>query len=216
MTDMTFGERLAAGREAIGWSQQDMAEALKSSQGTISRYELNKRVPDYDRIREISDVSGLSVAYLMGLSDDPFSEPTRGPVHMRPVLGRIAAGTPREALEQSDERHAVSDDVYRDHPHGFWLQVAGNSMNRLFPDGALIYVDMDAELRNGDVAVVNVNGYDATVKRIYWEPGAIRLKPDSWDMDYQDRVIYANDPDAPAVRTVGKVITYTAPDGWRA
>lgn len=216
MPGKTFGQRLAAGREALGWSQLDLAQALNSSQGTISRYEQGRRVPDYDRIREISDVSGISVAFLMGLSDDPFSEPARGPVYMRPVLGRIAAGTPRTAIEQVDRQHPVTEPLYLEHPHGYWLEVSGNSMNRLFPDGALVYVDMDAEIRNGDVAVVNVNGYDATVKRIFWEPGAIRLKPDSWDRDYQDRVIYANDPDAPSVRTMGKVVSYTAPDGWRA
>ena len=89
-------------------------------------------------------------------------------------------------------------------------------MNRLFPDGALVYVDLDAEVRDGDVAVVFVNGDDATVKRIYWEGDAIRLVPESYDPDYRDRVIFANDPDAPEVRVLGKVVSYTAPDRWRA
>lgn len=216
MSGKTFGQRLAKGREAIGWSQQELAAALHSSQGTVSRYEIGSRVPDYDRIREISDVSGISVAFLMGLSDDPFSEPSRGPVYMRPMLGRIAAGTPRAAIEQADERHETSSALYQDHPRGFWLQISGNSMNRLFPDGALVYVDPEARVSNGDVAVIFVNGDDATCKRIFWERDAIRLKPDSWDRDYQDRLIFANDPDAPEVRVLGKVVSYAAPDGWRA
>lgn len=216
MSGKTFGQLLAAGREALGWSQWDLAAALNTSQGTVSRYETGKRVPDYDRILEIGNATGLSVSYLMGLSDDPFNEPKSGPVYMRPVLGCIAAGTPRAAIEQADDRHETSSALYQDHPRGFWLQISGNSMNRLFPDGALVYVDPDMEVRNGDVAVVFVNGDDATCKRIFWERGAIRLKPDSWDRDYQDRLIFANDPDAPEVRVLGKVISYTAPEGWRA
>ena len=89
-------------------------------------------------------------------------------------------------------------------------------MNRLFPDGSLVLIDPDTDVRNGDVAVVFVNGDDATVKRIYMEGDAIRLHPESYDSEYRDRVIDSTDPDAPNVRIIGKVVSYTAPDGWRA
>ena len=89
-------------------------------------------------------------------------------------------------------------------------------MNRLFPDGSLVLIDPDADVRNGDVAVVFVNGDDATLKRVYFEGDAIRLHPESYDPEYRDRVIDASDQDAPSVRIIGKVVSYTAPDGWRA
>ena len=133
-----------------------------------------------------------------------------------PLFGSISAGTPREALCISDSHHATEESLYRSHPNGFWLTVSGNSMNRLFPDGSLVLIDPDAEVRNGDVGVVFVNGDDATLKRVYFEYDSIRLHPESYDPEYRDRVIDATDPDAPDVRVIGKAVSYTAPDGWRA
>ena len=58
-----------------------------------------------------------------------------------PVFGRIAAGTPREALMQSDQTHDTPESLYAMHKRSFWLIVSGNSMNRLFPDGSLVLID---------------------------------------------------------------------------
>ena len=132
-----------------------------------------------------------------------------------PILGCIAAGAPRAAFSQSDDYHDTQRSLVSSHPHAFWLVVAGNSMNRLFPEGALVLVDPDAEVRSGDVAAIFVNGDDATIKRIFFEDGSVRLHPESWDPDYRDRTIDPSDPDAPAVRVIGRAVSYTAPDGWR-
>lgn len=133
-----------------------------------------------------------------------------------PVFGRIAAGTAREALTQSDQTHDTPESLYKMHRKSFWLIVSGNSMNRLFPDGSLVLIDPEIEVRNGDVGVVFVNGYDATLKRIYFDDGKITLHPESYDPEYKDTVIDKSDPDAPEVRIVGKAVSYTAPDNWRA
>lgn len=210
-----IGTNIAKAREVLGWSQAELARKMGTSQVQVSRWESRDDLR-MSVLYRVQDATGVTLSFLLGISDDPFTEPIRGDLYYKPVMGRIAAGTPREAIERSDETHWVSESVYREHPRGFWLQVSGNSMNRLFPDGALVYVDLDAEVRDGDVAVVFVNGDDATVKRIYWEDNAIRLCPESYDPDYRDRVIFANDPDAPDVRVLGKVVSYTAPDRWRA
>lgn len=210
-----LGANIAKAREMLGWSQERLAHEMGSSQVQVSRWESAKDLR-LGVLERVSSATGITLSFLLGLTDDPYTEPQTERVYYKPVLGRIAAGTPREAIEQGDETHWVSEGVYKAHPRGVWLQVSGNSMNKLFPDGALVYVDLEAQVRDGDVAVVFVNGDDATVKRIYWEGDSIRLRPDSYDHDYRDRVIFANDPDAPEVRVLGKVVSYTAPDRWRA
>mgnify|MGYP000167037474 FL=1 len=112
--------------------------------------------------------------------------------------------------------HDTPQSLYELHSESFWLTVSGNSMNRLFPDGSLVLIDPTEEVRNGDVGVVFVNGDDATLKRVYFEDGSIRLHPESYDHEYTDRVIDGSDPDAPEVRIVGKAVSYAAPDNWRA
>lgn len=167
-----------------------------------------------DSLLSVADALGVTLSYLLGIDS---SEPNREHVmHRVPVLGRIAAGEAREAIEQADEWHATRDELWRGHERAFWLVVSGNSMNRLFPEGSLVLVDPSLDVRDGDVAAVFVNGDDATLKRVYFEGGSVRLHPESHDPEYADRVIDPADPLAPEFRPIGRVISYTAPDGWRA
>ena len=72
------------------------------------------------------------------------------------------------------------------------------------------------EIRDGDVGAVFVNGDDATLKRVFYDGDAVRLHPESYDSEYRDRTIDRADPDAPEFRSIGRAISYAAPDGWRA
>lgn len=215
--EMPFPNKLKDAREEAGLTQQQLAEAIGVTVQALQNYEYGKRDIKASRLKAISDALGCSMMKVMGMDTAPWyvrAVPSSG--HARPVVGRIAAGTPSEAIANSDEWHPISDDLYVDHPDGFWLTVSGNSMNRLFADGTLLYVDMNEEVRNGDIAVVFVNGDDATVKRVYFEDGAITLHPESYDPEYKDQTIYRNEPDCPPVRFAGRVVSYTAPSNWRA
>ena len=209
--------RIAAARNAKGWSQKDLAKKIGTTQQQIARYESGANDVKSSVLLKLSAALGVTVSYLLALDDDPsFVSVVSSDTVPVPVLGRIAAGTPREAFSQSDDYHDTQRGLVASHPHAFWLVVAGNSMNRLFPEGALVLVDPDVEVHSGDVGAIFVNGDDATIKRIFFEDGAVRLHPESWDPDYRDRTIDPSDPDAPAVRVIGRAVSYTAPDGWRA
>lgn len=210
-----FANKIAEARIAKGWNQKELAERLGTTQQVVSRYENGERDPKASVIAAMSAELGVTISYLLGLEGAIETKEDESP-SMFPVFGRIAAGTPREALEQSDAVHWVSPYLAESHPHAFWLTVSGNSMNRLFPDGSLVLIDPETETRNGDISVVFVNGDDATLKRVYFEENAIRLHPESYDPEYRDRVIDPSDPDAPEVRIIGKAVSYTAPEGWRA
>lgn len=209
--------RIAAARNAKGWSQKDLAKKIGTTQQQIARYESGANDVKSSVLLKLSAALGVTVSYLLALDDDPsFVSVVSSDTVPVPVLGRIAAGTPRAAFSQSDDYHDTQRGLVASHPHAFWLVVAGNSMNRLFPEGALVLVDPDVEVHSGDVGAIFVNGDDATIKRIFFEDGAVRLHPESWDPDYRDRTIDQSDPDAPAVRVIGRAVSYTAPDGWRA
>lgn len=209
--------RIAAARNAKGWSQKDLAKKIGTTQQQIARYESGANDVKSSVLLKLSAALGVTVSYLLALDDDPsFVSVVSSDTVPVPVLGRIAAGTPRAAFSQSDDYHDTQRGLVASHPHAFWLVVAGNSMNRLFPEGALVLVDPDSEVRSGDVAAIFVNGDDATIKRVYFEDGTVRLHPESWDPEYRDRTIDPSDPDAPAVRVIGRAVSYTAPDGWRA
>lgn len=208
--------KLAEMRKRAGLTQQQLAEKIGVTQQTIWYYENDKREMKSGVLISMSQALGCTVADLLGISSDRGildAVPTQ--TKLLPVFGRIAAGTAREVLSQSDMTHETPGELLKSHPESFWLIVSGNSMNRMFPDGSLVLIDPAEEVRNGDVAAIFVNGDDATIKRVYFENTAIRLHPESYDPEYRDRVINSDDPDAPAVRIIGKAVSYTAPTNWR-
>lgn len=206
---------LKIARKSAGMTQAQAAEAGGIALSTLRRWEQGVNEPDINSINKLADLYHTSTDVLL---DSPFAH--RGVVSITnataPLFGRIAAGTPREALKVADEEHWVSPKLKERYPDAFWLRVSGNSMNRLFADESLVLIAPREEVRDGDVAVVFVNGDDATLKRVYFEGTAIRLHPESYDPEYRDRVIDPSGPDAPEVRIIGKAVSYTAPDGWRA
>lgn len=208
-----IGERIAEARKALSLSQQQLADRLGTSQPTIQRYESNERDLNSEKLIAMSAALGVTISYLLGFDDDQVIPNRAHVMHSVPVLGRIAAG---EAIQQAGEWHATRDELWRGHERAFWLVVSGNSMNRLFPEGSLVLIDPDEEVRDGDVGAVFVNGDDATLKRVFFEGETVRLHPESHDAEYRDRVIDRSDPDAPDVRAIGRAVSYTAPDGWRA
>jgi len=93
-----------------------------------------------------------------------------------PLLGRVAAGEPIEALEQADSI-AVPEEFIR-RQNTYVLRVVGNSMvNDGIWDGDYIVVEERPAPNNGETVVATVDG-EATVKRFYREKGGmIRLQP---------------------------------------
>ena len=93
-----------------------------------------------------------------------------------PLLGRIAAGRPVEAVEQ---RATLSFADFVGHPDTFALEVRGDSMiGDHICDGDMILAERTAEVRDGEIVVALVDGSEATLKRFYREAGGrIRLQP---------------------------------------
>lgn len=61
----------------------------------------------------------------------------------------------------------------------FFIKITGDSMNNVLTDGSYALIDTHVDAQSGDIALVKVNGDDATVKRIKKMDGFIVLEPDS-------------------------------------
>jgi repressor LexA len=98
-----------------------------------------------------------------------------------PLMGRIAAGSPVEALEN---REAISLGDFTRGQNSFVLQVKGNSMqDDHILDGDYIVVEQTQVANSGEIVVALVNGEDATLKRFYRETGGkVRLQPANSEM----------------------------------
>lgn len=93
-----------------------------------------------------------------------------------PLLGRIAAGSPVESVEQ---RETLNFGDFTSGGNTFALEVRGNSMiEDHICDGDLILLEKVQQVRDGDIVVALVAGTETTLKRLYREPGdQVRLQP---------------------------------------
>jgi len=93
-----------------------------------------------------------------------------------PLAGRIAAGTPVEAIE-GQETLQFSD--FTGKGDTFALQVSGESMiEDHIMSGDFVLVEKTSQASDGEIVVALVDGMETTLKRLYHEPGGrIRLQP---------------------------------------
>ncbi len=93
-----------------------------------------------------------------------------------PLLGRIAAGMPVEAIAGHD---TLSFADFAGDPGTYALQVRGESMiDDHICDGDFVLVEKTGQARNGEIVVALVDGLETTLKRFYLESGdRVRLQP---------------------------------------
>jgi repressor LexA len=97
-----------------------------------------------------------------------------------PLMGRIAAGQPIEAIERP-ETISLADFVRS--KDVFVLEVRGESMqDEHIVDGDYVLIEKTKIAHNGDIVVALVEGSDATLKRFYREGDKIRLQPSNSKM----------------------------------
>lgn len=124
-------------------------------------------------------------------------------IHQVPVVGRIAAGMPIAAIEDTEEVVAIGQGLLgRQQGEIFALRVRGESMidDGIF-DGDYIFVKKQQDARDGQIVAAMVDG-EATVKRLFREGAVVRLQPANEAME----PIYVRADEARETVIIGPVV----------
>ena len=101
-----------------------------------------------------------------------------------PLLGKITAGNPIEAIEQPDEFFSLPAYLIPKNKDVFTLNVSGCSMiNAGILDGDIVIVERQNTARNGEIIVAMTNENEVTLKTFYKEDGYVRLQPENDTME---------------------------------
>lgn len=101
-----------------------------------------------------------------------------------PLLGKVTAGTPIEAIETPDEYFSLPTNLFTTRNEIFTLKVSGESMiNVGIYDGDILIVERKKTANNGDTVVAMNENNEATVKTFYKENGYFRLQPENDTME---------------------------------
>jgi repressor LexA len=192
------GERLRSLREQRGQSQEEIAKLIGVGRTTYLKYESGENKPTR-KLKELSALFNVTSDYLMGFSDNPHSTPfgnqkplfscyaPQKPIQLEPpepinhahykipILGAVSAGEPIEAIEDVLGYEYLDDKYEGDGYQYFALKIRGDSMTPTIMDGDVVIVRKQPTVDSGQIAIVLVDGENATAKQIDVSPSGITV-----------------------------------------
>ena len=171
---MDFGKIMKKLRGERNLTQIELSERTGISKSSISMYENGNRTPELETFELLADFYNVDMDYLKGKSNIKrrvdFTHINESGVpyvvkHKIPVLGRVQAGIPIEAIEEIIDYEEISKEMARCGEY-FGLQIKGESMEPKFSQGDVVIVRKQTDIESGQIGIVIVNDTDATVKRI--------------------------------------------------
>lgn len=202
---MSFGAKLKKCRKDMSLSQKEFGQKIGVAESTVSLYESNKRFPDADTLKKISALFEVSLDYLLGNAPaKTVQQKTTGRGVRIPVLGRVVAGIPIEAVEEILDYEEITPELAASGEF-FALKIRGHSMEPRMMEGDVVIVRRQDDVESGDVAIVLVNGNEATVKRVKKQEDGITLIANNISV-YEPHYYSNKEIEELPVRILGKVV----------
>jgi repressor LexA len=201
---MTIYQRIKFLREEKGMTQQELAEKVGfKTASAVNKIELGLRDINQTKILAFATALGTTPGELMGGVRQ--KESVKG-VKI-PVLGYVRAGIPIEAVEEILDYEEISQEMASQGEH-FALSIKGDSMEPKISEGDVVIVRKQNIVENGELAVVLVNGNDATVKKFYMNENGVALI--STNPTYDPFYYSKEDAEKLPVQVIGKVVELRA------
>lgn len=197
-----FSKRLSEMMQRENINQVELSRIIGVSESTVGKWILCKSMPRMGIIQKLADHFHVGKSYFLEETSKDSSPTGRG-VRI-PVLGRVVAGIPIEAVEEILDYEEITPELAATGEF-FALQVKGDSMLPKLEEGDVVIVKKQADVETGDIAIVLVNGDEATIKQVKKVTGGIMLY--GFNPDVYEPHFYSNQQiEELPVRILGKVI----------
>lgn len=199
---MQMNQYIRIKRNNLKLTVEQVANYVGVSMPTVTRWESGE-------IKNIKNDKILKLATILEI--DPMTlitwdqqEDAQQAKKMKPVLGFVKAGYDLVAEEQLLGYEEVSDS--ESNKGDYFLQVQGDSMtgSHIF-DGSKVYIKSQSDVTSGDIAVVIINGDEATIKKVIKEKDLLILE--ATNPAYENRYFTAQEVNELPVSIIGKVVS---------
>lgn len=193
-------------RKELGLTLEEVGKFVGVSKSTVKKWETGyidnmKR----DKIALLSQILKVSPLAILGIEPTEKDKEKKG-VKI-PVLGKVQAGVPVEAIEEILDYEEITQEMANS-GNFFGLRVNGDSMEPKFSNGDVVIVRKQSDADTGDIAIVLVNGSEATIKKIKKRPDGMMLVPTN---PIYEVMFYNNqEMEQLPVRIIGKVVELRA------
>ncbi|MBO6202054.1 MAG: helix-turn-helix domain-containing protein [Selenomonas sp.] len=158
--------------KAFGIDRKEFCNRLGFKYSTVTDWLNAEKYPRIDKIEMMANFFSINKADLV---EPHNSIPTVHAGYKIPVLGRVAAGVPIEAVEEILGYEYLDDKYKNDGCSYFALRIEGRSMEPTIMDGDTVIVRQQSYIESGQIAIVLVDGEDATAKQVKESPDGITL-----------------------------------------
>lgn len=190
-----FSDRLKKAMSDKQMKQVDLCNKTGIDKALISNYLSGKYKAKQDKLHKLAIALDVSEGWLMGYDVDMdrewfeekepseisidntrYIETTTKTIKI-PVLGKVPAGVPIEAIQDILGYEEIPASMLKSGNNYFALKIDGDSMYPDYKTGDIIIIKQQNDCNSGDDCVVMVNGDDATFKRVIKQEKSIILKP---------------------------------------
>lgn len=203
-----FSTRLARALTLRNIKPVELAERTGLPKSGISQYLKDICIPKEKNILKISEVLNVNKDWLMGY-DVPIDKDTiniNSDISIKtypiPLYGQISAGQPNWAEECLEGYLPIAPELMGiiEPQEYFFLRVNGESMNKIMKNGSFALIHKQDYVENGEIAVVLVNGDNATIKKFTKQGDLVVLEPESNDSSFQAQIYDKRTP----IKIIGK------------
>ena len=159
-------------------SYGELSKITSIPKSALQRYATGatEKIP-LDRIDAIAKATNVTAAFLLGWSlqsNHLIKKVPSDKIARIPVVGRVAAGIPTEAVEDIVDWEEIPNAMAQRGDY-IGLKVKGSSMEPRFIEGDTVIVRRQPDVESGEIAIVLVNGDEATMKKILKQQSGITL-----------------------------------------
>nr|DAL67249.1 MAG TPA: Repressor protein CI [Caudoviricetes sp.] len=197
----SIGERIKEARKSAGLTQLELAKKTELSRSYIGDIEKDRYNPSVSTLQLIATATNTPLEDLLP-STKTVSPAGRG-VRI-PVLGRVVAGIPIEAVEEILDYEEITPELAATGEF-FALKIRGHSMEPRMMEGDVVIVRRQDDVESGDIAIVLVNGNEATVKRVKKQEDGITLIATNTSV-YEPHYYSNKEIEELPVRILGRVV----------
>ena len=200
-TRAIFVENLKKQMRLNNKSQADLSKDLNLPFTTISNWYRGIRYPRPDKMQLLADYFGIRMEELISNSINNSGIKI-------PILGTVIAGIPVTAVEDIIGYEEISEKMARCGDY-FALKIKGDSMEPKMSKGDIVIVKQQNTVENGQIAIVLVNGDEATVKKVRFRDNGIELIAFN-SYVYEPHFYSAKEIDELPVKIIGRVVELRA------
>lgn len=205
MDNISIGKRIEHARELRSLTMDELASRIGVAKSTIQRYEKGKittiKLPVIDSIaRELK----VNPSWIIGKTDamDVVNGNRTAPITI-PVLGRVAAGIPIDAISEIIDREEIPSEMAKSGEY-FGLRIKGDSMSPYIMDRDTVIVRKQDDADSDQVVIALINGNDGVCKKLRKTAHGLMLI--SLNPQYDPMVFDYSEIDSIPVKIIGKVV----------